>query len=708
MNRTVRIVLMAVVVLVTPSGSHAQSGADRFQQALKKERVDGDLKGAIALYQQILKEQKADRSLSAKVLLQLGAAYEKQGSADAKAAYQRIVRDYSDQTDAASAARARLATLSPAAVANGGTTVRRIWAGADIDPLGAPTRDGRLLTFVDWQTGDLAVRDLASGQNRRITNKGTWATSPEFALFSVPSPDGRYVAYTWFNAKAQPELRIIGTAGESSRVLFGNAGFDYEQPYDWSPDGKLVLAMLSRVDHSTQIGLISTADGSVRVLKTLDWRGPGKMSLSPDGKYVLYDAPPSDSTQKRDVYILASDGSAESVLVKHSADDQAMGWSPDGRYVLFSSDRTGSTSQWIIAVANGKGVGEPTLLRRDAEKSALPMGFTNDGAFMYSANRTFRDIYLATIDPATGKLKGQPTRLVDNFVGSNQYPEWSPDGSEIVFTRQTGPLGTTPHLIIRSLATGVERLVPANLGYIAGPRFTPDGRRIVARGRDLKGREGLFLVDCVTGKETMLLEGIRGQFVGWADGGKSFIYRVNDMASRSLAIVKQDIASGEVKDVFRQSIAAGSPSNAATVDIPQAQVSPRGEWVAFALRMDGSSALRLASVAGAESRELFHSAPGQDIRAVAWSADGRGVFFTQRPSLAPPSDTTPMHVMRISVTGGAPEETGLAMENIFAIRAHPDGKRILFTGGAEAPGEVWVMENFLPKAEGGGGHKRSR
>src|SRR5215467_14811737 len=133
MSRTVHTALVVMVVLGTPSIARPQSGADRFQQALKKERVDGDLKGAIALYQQILKEQPADRSLSAKVLLQLGSAYEKQGNADAKAAYRRIVRDYSDQTEAASAARARLATLSPTAVASGGTTVRRIWAGSDVN-----------------------------------------------------------------------------------------------------------------------------------------------------------------------------------------------------------------------------------------------------------------------------------------------------------------------------------------------------------------------------------------------------------------------------------------------------------------------------------------------------------------------------------------------------------------------------------------------
>src|SRR5215468_4413875 len=151
MNRTVHLILVAMVVLALPSIGHAQSGADRFQQALKKEHVDGDLKGAIALYQQVLKEQAADRSLSAKVLLQLGSAYEKQGNADAKAAYQRIVRDYADQTEAASVARARLATLSPIAVASGGTTVPPSWSGSGVDPEGTTTRDGRLLTAIAWR-----------------------------------------------------------------------------------------------------------------------------------------------------------------------------------------------------------------------------------------------------------------------------------------------------------------------------------------------------------------------------------------------------------------------------------------------------------------------------------------------------------------------------------------------------------------------------
>ena len=691
MSRIIRFALAAVVVLGVPSIARPQTGADRFQQALKKERVDGDLKGAIALYQQILKEQVADRSLSAKVLLQLASAYEKQGNADAKAAYQRIVRDYADQTEAASVARVRLVALSPAAVATGGTAVRRIWAGADVDPEGGPTRDGRLLTFVDWKTGDLAVHDLVTGEERHLTNKGPWTSSPEFALFSMPSRDGRQVAYVWFNTNAEAELRIVGIDGGPARMILTSPEIDYAQPCDWSPDGKTVLTILAKKDHTNQIALVSTANGAIRVLKTLDWRGPGKMTFSPDGKYVAYDTPPNDSTQKRDVFVLASDGSSENTLVKHSADDQVMGWSPDGRYVLISSDRTGGMSLWLIPVANGKATGEPVLARRDAELSIASMGITNDGGFMYVAGRSFADIYVATLDPVTGKSRGQPTRLVDNFVGSNQFAAWSPDGSEVVYVRQLGSLNKSRVLVIRSVATGVEHLVPAKLSYIGVPEWSPDGQ-IVVRANDLKGRQGIFMVHRQTGDVTMLAEGGSTQLGGWSADGKSFLYLTKDIPNRTSAIVKHDVATGEAKDLVR--LPASNRSG-----IGLAQASPNGELVAFWVRTDSAaSVLSVVAMNGGDSREVFRSPPGYEIRTLTWSADGRYILFAQHPirSTATPAKVS---VQRVPVGGGPAEETGIAMEDIVNLRAHPDGKRISFGGGAGRNTEIWMMENFFPKAE---------
>ena len=46
-------------------------------------------------------------------------------------------------------------------------TARQVWAGPDVvDVWGSVSPDGRYLSFVDWGTGDLALRDLRTKQSR--------------------------------------------------------------------------------------------------------------------------------------------------------------------------------------------------------------------------------------------------------------------------------------------------------------------------------------------------------------------------------------------------------------------------------------------------------------------------------------------------------------------------------------------------------------
>ncbi|MFQ5926860.1 MAG: hypothetical protein ACE5MH_05435, partial [Terriglobia bacterium] len=202
-----------------------------------------------------------------------------------------------------------------AAAAGGGMVARQVWAGPLVDTLGAPSADGSYIYMVDWETGDLATRNLLTGEKRRLTNKGSWAESSEFALFSVPSPDGNHIAYTWFNKDLVVDLRLVALDGSSPRVLYQNPEVEYLVPAAWTPDGNHILALFRKKDRTNQIVLVATADGSVRVLKTLDWRYPLKMRLSPDGRFVVYDFPPKEDAPERDIFLLATDGSREVPLV---------------------------------------------------------------------------------------------------------------------------------------------------------------------------------------------------------------------------------------------------------------------------------------------------------------------------------------------------------------------------------------------------------
>lgn len=102
--------LFVLLLLIAPA-AFAQSAEDLFQQATQKERVDGDLQGAIALLERVV-DTATDRGLAARALLRIGENYERLGRDNASEAYQRIVDQYADQAEALVSAKRRLVDLS--------------------------------------------------------------------------------------------------------------------------------------------------------------------------------------------------------------------------------------------------------------------------------------------------------------------------------------------------------------------------------------------------------------------------------------------------------------------------------------------------------------------------------------------------------------------------------------------------------------------
>src|SRR5258708_9119946 len=183
-------------------------------------------------------------------------------------------------------------------------TNRQVWGGAGVENEGTPAADGRYLSFVDKKgQGDLAIKDLISGEIRRLTNDSA-GHCPDCGEESIWSPDGKQLVYGWLSRensdkyKAEAvELRIIGIDGSGKRVLYRPDGPIYAWPFDWSSDGKYILAGLQEDDvpdkPGVRIAMISVADGAVRIVKTLNnWDGrlSKEIFLSPDGHYIIYSA----------------------------------------------------------------------------------------------------------------------------------------------------------------------------------------------------------------------------------------------------------------------------------------------------------------------------------------------------------------------------------------------------------------------------------
>lgn len=328
--------------LVGAAGGATQDAERQLKAAMNTELVDGNLKLAIEQYKKVA--DSGNRVLAAQALLRMADCYQKLGDREAQTIYERLVRDYGDQKDAVASARIRLGTKGATVTARGD---RAVWSGPEADGFGTISPDGRFLTYTDWSTGRLALRDLVAGTDHPLTT-GTYDDG--MTQFSAISKDGKQVAYEWLDTKVPPdarrfELRVAklqGTSLAESRRLFGDPDVTSVAPNDWSTDGKWIAVTVRRRDLSNQVAVVSVSDGALKVLKSLDWPGATKVFFSPDGRYVAYDAVVAGTTNQQHVHVMSIDGAQETPVVVDSSQNIVMGWSPDGRQLLFASDRTGS------------------------------------------------------------------------------------------------------------------------------------------------------------------------------------------------------------------------------------------------------------------------------------------------------------------------------------------------------------------------------
>ena len=112
--KSITIILFLVVALIAPAAL-AKSASVLLQEGLYAEEVDGDLDAAIKIYAQIIKDSSAQRSHVAQALYRQGMCYmKKQQEQQAKLAFEKLVAEYSDQTNVVSKAKPLLQGLSNA------------------------------------------------------------------------------------------------------------------------------------------------------------------------------------------------------------------------------------------------------------------------------------------------------------------------------------------------------------------------------------------------------------------------------------------------------------------------------------------------------------------------------------------------------------------------------------------------------------------
>ncbi len=697
MRKNSILIVISILFLFSLSfaGTSPQRGQNLFQKALTKERAEGNLEEAIKLYQQVVEKSK-DKSLAAKAQLRIGECYGKLGQKNTKQAldaFQKVIDNFPGQAEIVKEAREKLAMLMKAQnivrKKDKEFTMRKILAGSAFDIMGEVSPNSKYICFTDWDSGDIAVRDLAAEKNHRLSNKGSWMKSSDFALFSIWSPDSKKVACNWYSAKDDiMDLRIYGFEDSEAHILYNQA--EYSHPLDWSSDGKQILTYFTG-DENIFLGLLSIKDGSMQTIKSLGEFYPSDAFFSPDADYIVYDLPVKKDNQNRDIFIITSDGSHEVAFVKNPADDALLGWTSDGKYILFSSDRTGELDMWATQIANGRPLGKPVLIKKDIGQ-IWSLGFTKTGGMYYGFDPSMIDVYTASVNMKKGILISPVEKASTSFAGSNISPAWSPDGKYLAYVskRQRGPerMGSKV-LCIKNLKSGkVTAFIPKLKSFGRIMYWVPDGRSVIVTGSDKEGSPGLFTINTSTGDTSPLFLRENGKPVlgfALAPDGKTIYHRTNLRQKNSSQIFEYNLSTKQQKEIHSDS------------SIYNLIISPDGKSLAYCSndKVSKEIVMKILPIKGDKPREIMRIKEPETVffHSPAWSSDGLYIIFGKGSSSM---QNQKIDLCRVSVDGGTPQKLGISMDRISHIRLHPDGKQIAFFAGL-IQAEIWVMENFLPK-----------
>ena len=623
-----RLTIPALALLLLLAGalpSRAQTGRELFQQALVMERSQGDLKGAISLYERIVREFATDRSLTASALLQLGECYEKQGSAQARQAYQRVVTEFADQGDLAAQARTRLAALQgEAAPPLKGPVARLIFTSQNPadrvfqnPKLIVPSPDGRRLAYFqsDPGTDGIYTWDLATGRSERVT------PAQEGVAYGAPawSSDGKRIVFRELDeATNVGVLRIVDLSAGTSRTV---PGLDARglRTVDWSSDGSYILC---NNDDKTTLDLVTVADGSTATLSDSVWSAQ-LASLSPDGRYVAYGAGPH--THER-LYVQPVTGGPRQAIAESGGEMYLHPlWSPDGTAIAYQQN----DGIWVRPMKDGA-PSAPARLAYRTTAARWVSGWTEAGGLHFTALNQVNQPMEVEVDPRTARPAGAPPRELEGYPKLSSF-RWSRDRGTVA--ANTWWTGYALYSFEAGTTRSFEDLEPEGV-MIRGGVWSPDEREIwyEAMGMTPPASAGVKGLDVNTGAVRQVFPPLpgRARAITFSADGRTWAF-LRPESDRSVSVVVAPAGQTDGQVAVRLNVPGQDRINSQALP----HISPRGDQVFYVLqRVTPGNRMEPEAgsiwVVGADGTGARKVATEPAVESVLWDPTGRFVAYASR------------------------------------------------------------------------------
>ena len=210
-----------------------------------------------------------------------------------------------------------------------------------------------------------------------------------------------------------------GNFKEAKQTTFGSIGRqDGWNGMDWTPDGRIVYT--ARIDQSLTIWIMN-ADGTNARQLTPNGFWDRRLSVSADGTFIVFD---SNRSGNSEIWRVGTDGNDLQQLTFDSG-NQSPSLTPDGKWLVYEHSDSEGTSIRRVDLEGGK----PLIL---ASKSVNNPHVSPDGKFVacgYSASGKPQLAVFSIEGGAPVKLFNAPP--THNF--ENMAIRWSPDGRFISY-----------------------------------------------------------------------------------------------------------------------------------------------------------------------------------------------------------------------------------------------------------------------------------
>ena len=253
------------------------------------------------------------------------------------------------------------------------------------------------------------------------------ATGPDRMEAPNWSRDGKTLIFT-----KDGRIWTIPVEGGTATALDIGSAAKCTGSHGLSPDGKLLAISCSTPGKpETRVYIVPSTGGEPRMLTENPWSY--FHSWSPDGRTIAFTRP--DHKGGGNIFSIAVEGGTERALTAGSGTSDDPDYSADGKWIYFNSDRAGSSMQIWRMRPDGSGAEQVTSDELNNwtphpspdGKSILILSYPKG----VTGHPTNTDIVFRILNLTDGKI-----RTLVNVVGgsgSDNVPNWAPDGKHLVF-----------------------------------------------------------------------------------------------------------------------------------------------------------------------------------------------------------------------------------------------------------------------------------